>query len=54
MLIISIIRRIVFMSRGDRSRDGPEGAPPDPASHPPLPHGPYGLPGQGWRQTRGS
>ena len=39
------------MSRGDRSRGGPEEAPPDPAAHPPPPHGPYGLLGQGWRQT---
>jgi len=29
------------MSRRDRPRGGPEEAPPDPASHPPPPHGPY-------------
>ena len=42
------------MSRRDRPRGGPEEAPLNPASHPPPPHGPYGLPGQRWRQARGS
>jgi len=42
------------MSRRDRPRSGPEEAPLNPASHPPPPHGPCGLPGQRWRQARGS
>ena len=36
------------MSRRDRQRGGPEETPPDPASHPPPPHGSYGLPGPRW------